>query len=178
MKKFFPFVAFASACFLFSCEGSTVKSSNTDEKGLQASRDIYKGIETGDMAKLSSIADDAVDHDGPNGEVKGGQAIKAMISDFHNHIKNLKMDVVADAANNGYVFSLVHMTGTALDSTMGFPKGANIDSRSVDVSKFNGEKLTDHWGFVNMTEMMKMMPSMGMPAGNMNDTGMKKDSTK
>src|SRR5438067_444583 len=157
MKRFLSIAALASGCFLFSCENGGPNSVNN--KNMEANKDVYKGIETGDTTKFAIIADDAVDHEpGPDGkEVKSGQAIKTMLADFHNHIKDLKMDVETEAANGDYVFSLIHMTGTAQDGSMGFPAGQKIDSRSVDLIKFKDGKASEHWGFMDMNEAMKMM---------------------
>src|ERR1043165_7434593 len=174
MKKLFSLAALSAVCFLISCEGGGAKSGNS--KNLEANREIYKAIETGDTSKMTIIADDAVDHDGPNGEVKGGATIKAMLADFHNHIKDLKMEVITDAANEDYVFTLVHMTGTTTDDKMGMPAGQKMVSKSVDVVKFKDGKATDHWGFMSQSEVMQMMKMHNMPGMKDSTMKMKKDS--
>lgn len=154
----------------FSCNNnpsSTTATTGNDnsqqEKNIANNKKIYTAIESGDTSPIDSlIANDAVDHDGPYGmEVKGKDSILHLLNDMHNHFKDLKFDVITSAANGDYVFSLVHMTGTAADSSMGMP-GRNFDQKGVDVIKFNSDnKMTDHWGFTEDQEMVKMMKMQG-----------------
>lgn len=162
-------VLFAAAtvwcCVLLSCQNAANNNmaDSQTEKNKIAVRDVYQGIQTGDITKLSVIADDAVDHAGPNGqEIKGGDNIKKMLADMHNHIKDLKVEIVADAADGDYVFTWCRMTGTAVDSSMGMAPGTNLDSKCVDVVKFKDGKATDHWCYMDPKEMMKMMPHPSM----------------
>jgi predicted ester cyclase len=133
-------------------------ANNTDEQNLAKNRSIYKAIENGDSATIRSlIADDAVDHQGPNGtELKGGANITHMLADMHNHVKGLGFDIVSDAARGDYFFAMVDVKGTTTDKTMGMPAGTKMDGRSVDVIKMKDGKMVEHWGFFDMAEMMKM----------------------
>lgn len=144
-----------------SSMGSGSKDSTTnsmDEQNLQKNRSIYTAIQTGDSATIRSlIADDAVDHQGPNGtDVKGAAEITHMLIDFHNHVKGMKFDVVSDAIKGDYIFAMVDMKGTATDNTMGMPAGSSMDGRSVDVVKIKDGKMVEHWGFLNWQDVMKM----------------------
>jgi predicted SnoaL-like aldol condensation-catalyzing enzyme len=165
MKQVLFVAATVCSCFLLSCNnaGSNASANSQGEKNIMVVHDIYKGIETGDTSKLDGIADDGIDHMGPKGtEIKGGDNIKKMLADMHNHMKDLKMEVVAEAANGDYVFVWCHMTGTCTDSSMGMKAGMAMDSKSVDVIKFKDGKATDHWGYLDPADMMKMMPSPPM----------------
>ncbi|MGN6194375.1 MAG: ester cyclase [Ginsengibacter sp.] len=155
---------------LVSCKSpttdTTAANTNTEnETHLADNNKIYKAIETGDVSAIDTlIAADAVEHDGPNGtEVKGRDSIVKMLGLMHTQIKDLKTDVITSAGNGDYVFSLVHITGTPTDSSMGMG-GKNIDIRAVDVVKFKDNKITDHWGFTEDAtvnkEMMEMQPKM------------------
>jgi predicted ester cyclase len=75
----------------------------------------------------------------------------------HKDIDNLKFEVIEDAASDDHIFALVHMTGTTNKPVWGMPANHKIDSRSVDVIKVKDGKMSDHWGFYSMSEMMKMM---------------------
>jgi predicted SnoaL-like aldol condensation-catalyzing enzyme len=177
MKHFSASLAVIAAFSLLSCNNSetaTVAGASKDstssvtEQNLAKNRSIYKAIESGDSATISGlIADDAVDHQGPNGgDLKGGTNIAHMLTDMHNHVKDLKFDVVADAANGDYVFTLVNVTGTANDNSMGMTAGNKMDDKSVDVVKVKDGKMVEHWGFVDWQQMMKMMPK---PMGDMKE---------
>jgi predicted SnoaL-like aldol condensation-catalyzing enzyme len=131
------------------------------DKDLANNRALYKAIETGDVSKLKTyIAKDAVDHGGgANGQdITDGDSIIAMLGNIHNSVTNLKMDIIAEAANGDYVFTLVRMTGTTTaDPGMGMPPNKALDSKSVDVVRLKNGKAVEHWGFQDPKEMMQMM---------------------
>jgi predicted SnoaL-like aldol condensation-catalyzing enzyme len=152
----------------FSCNNNpsstatNVNGNSQQEQNIANNKKIYTAIENGNTSAIDTlIAADAVDHDGPRGtEVKGKDSILHLLGDIHNHFKNIKFDMIASAANGDYVFSLVHMTGTAADSSMGMP-GMNMDQKGVDVIKFNNDnKMAEHWGFTEDQEMAKQMMNM------------------
>ena len=170
MKKLFFAMAAVMLCFFISCKDSGTSSTTSSSSGnsmndsnLEKNRRVMKAIETGDSATINAlIADDAVDHQGVNGhEVKSGDSIKHMLIDMHNHMKDLKFDMIADAANGDYIFSLSTFKGTCTDGSMGMPAGTVMDQKTVDVIKVKDGKMVEHWGFVDPNEMMKMMSSMG-----------------
>ncbi len=126
---------------------------------------VYAGIESGDMSKVDEfIAEDIVDHM-DMGDVKGRDSVKKVLADIHNHFSNLKFDAIAEAtsASGDYNFTLVHMTGTTKDASMGRPANTALDQTSVDVVKWVNGKAVEHWGYANPQEMMKMM-NMNKPA--------------
>lgn len=169
----------AAVMLAFSCNNNP--SSNTATSGndhsqldqnIANNKKVYTAIETGNTSGIDSlVANDAVDHDGPGGmEVKGKDSILHFLGDIHNHYKDLKLDVITSAANGDYVFSLIHMTGTSTDSSMGMP-GMSMDQKGVDVIKFNNNnKMAEHWGFTEDNEITKMMKMQG----NMGDQSKKK----
>jgi predicted ester cyclase len=180
--KHLIFAVSAFFCFsLVACNNNNGNNGNDDN--LSASRDIFKGMETGDTTKFSSIAPDAVDHAGPNGQVSNGDSIKAMLAQIHNHIKDLKIDIVNDASSGDYVYTWSKWSGTALDSSMGFPANQPFNSSGVDIVKFRNGKAVEHWGFVDQKDVMamraQMMPNATTVKLTVGDsTGNRKDSTK
>lgn len=135
-----------------------------------------KAIESGDAAIIDSmIAGDAIDHMGPMGDVKGSDSVKHMLVDMHNHIKDMKIDVIADAANEDYIFTLSRMTGTLNDANWGMPAGTKMDEKGVDVVKIKDGKMVEHWGYVDPAAMMKHMEQMPPMNDKMHD---KMDSSK
>lgn len=173
MKKFL-FSSSVAVFLLISC--STPTSSTAPAAAVSSQNDvniannlkIYKAIETGDVSAIDTlIANDAVDYDGPNGkEVHGRDSIVKMLGDMHNQVKDLKADVITSAANGDYVFTLVHITGTEADSSMGMP-GKSIDEKSVDVVKFKDNKMSEHWGFADDAQVAKEMMEMHDKMGSM-----------
>lgn len=176
MKKMF--LSAGILALIFSCNnasntGDTQQS--RDEKNLDNNKKVYTAIETGNTAAIDSlIADDAVDHDGPDGrEIKGKDSILHMLGDIHNHVKNIKLDVTASAAKGDYIFTMVHVTGS-IDSSVGVP-ARKIDENGVDVVKLNNaDKMIDHWGFTDDQQVMKEMMDMRNHMGTKDSSRMKK----
>ena len=160
MKKIF-FVAIAGVLCITACNNATSdKSSGAREKNMAASDAILKAFGTGDVSKLDSfVSADFVDHT-DQGDKKGLDSLKAMVTMVHGSFKDMKQEKVHEVADDDYVFSWMHYTGTS-DGAMGMPKGP-YSMNSIEVSKFKDGKTTEHWGFVDMKEMMKMMPPPNM----------------
>jgi len=187
MKKFFGLTGISVLLFLVSCTNSATKtdtSSNMDTTAMSQAdinkdhnRTVMKAIETGDSLAIDSlIASDAVDHSGPNmTEIKGGDSIKSMLTNMHRSVNDLKMEIIADAADGDYVLTLSKMTGTTnANPGMGMPPNTKIDMTGVDVVKFKDGKAVDHWSYMDPKDVMKMMPPAGKMQGKMKDTMMKK----
>lgn len=176
MNKLLFALAFLSYCFI-SCNNN---NSNND-KNVSLSKDIFKGIETGDTTMFSSIAADAVDHAGPHGDVKGGDSIKAYLADMHNHMKDLKFDIMGNATDGDYVYTWNKMTGTATDTLMGFPVGVPVSIKAVDIIRYSNGKAEEHWGNIDQHDLM-MIRAMKMPEAtivkvNTGDTSANKKDT-
>jgi hypothetical protein len=56
---------------------------------------------------------------------------------------------------------------------MGMPTGP-FDMDAIELSKYKDGKAVEHWGFMEMQDMMKMMPPPAQQPGNKMDTSMKK----
>ena len=92
---------------------------------------------------------------------------------MHDDYKDMKIEALQDAAGGDYVFSLTKFTGTNVAPSMGAPAGTHFDMNSVEVVKFDKDgKATEHWGYVQMADAMKMMGG----GGNMENMG-KMDSS-
>ncbi len=155
--------------FLLSC-GSDRKSPETAgapgdksisaraQKNLDAVHVVDKAFETGDVSGIDSVlASGFIDHTdkGP----KNGDSLKAMIKMTHAADKTMKMETVKELADDDYVFALMHYTGTG-DGVM-MPAGP-YDMHAIEVVKFNADsKATEHWGYMEMGEVSKMMQMMG-----------------
>jgi predicted ester cyclase len=169
MKKLFFAASTVLCCFLSACNNEGGNNEN-----ISTARDIFKGIETGDSAKLASIAPDAVDHAGPMGEVTSGDSIKAYLLEMHNRVRDLKVEVLGEAANGDYVYTWTRMSGTALDSSMGFPPNRAFSVRGVDITRFSNGKIVEHWGNVDQQDLMTIrasqMPNATTVTVTMGDT--------
>ena len=115
------------------------------------------------------IADDFVDHT-DRGDKTGSDSLKAMVNFVRANFKDMKFDKVRDVADGDYVYSWVNYSGTS-DGSMGMPKGP-YKMGTIELSKFKDGKAVEHWSFVDMQDMMKMMPQPAM--NSMDTTKMKK----
>lgn len=164
MKKIMIAPAALLLCFFVSCntkESTTTTNSDTEKMNAK-SKAVYRAIETGDASGLDSVmADDVIDHEGP-GDMKGKDAVKSFLAGISKHVKNPKFDIVAQAYNGEYHFTWVKLTGTALDSTMGWPANSAINSSWVDIVKVKDGKAVEHWGFMDADEAHAMAGAKSM----------------
>src|SRR5205823_1288231 len=150
MKK----ILFAAACFTLcftSCNSGnksgtasdnksdtagTASNNSMAQKNIDASHIVDKAFETGDVSSIdSAVASDFVDHT-DRGD-KNRDSLKSMISMVHATNKDMKMETIKELADDEYVFSLMHFTGTS-DGTM-MPKGP-YDMHAIEVEKFKDGK--------------------------------------
>jgi predicted ester cyclase len=174
MKRLFFVMQISLLCLLFSCKDSTppATSSTTSsdstasaqsDKNTANTKAVFLGIESGDLSRMNDfVATDVVDHS-PMGDVKGLDSVKKMLGDMHNHIANLKMELITDASNGDYHFGMVKMSGTVKDNFMGMPPNTSISDTSVGVEKIVNGKITDHWRFAGSQEIMKAMSMLKHP---------------
>lgn len=174
MKKIF-LAAFAGLlCFCISCNSKTESTSDNkyseqEQKNIAASDVITKAFQTGDVSGIDSVvSDDFVDHT-DRGDMKGRDSLKAMVKMVHSNFKDMKTEKVREVADEDYVYSWMRYSGTS-DGSMGMPKGP-YDMESIEVSKYKDGKAVEHRAFMEMQDMMKMMPQPNM---NNMDTGKKK----
>jgi predicted SnoaL-like aldol condensation-catalyzing enzyme len=183
MKKLLFTAAAGMLCFFISCNDSGTTSSTNNsqsEKNKADSKTINNALETGDLSKLDSLIDkDIVDHGDPNGDVKGLDNVKKFFVQFHNSVKDLKIESIANATDGDYNLDLNRTTGTVTAPFMGMPAGTNMDMTIVDVVRIKDGKAVEHWAYSDPRDMMKHMKDMP-PMDNKMDNKMngKMDSSK
>lgn len=173
MKKFLTIAFAGTVGVLSSCNNSTTGGSQ-GEKNIAIVHSINDAIESGDVNKLDQyIATDGVDH-AEHGDVNGLDSIKAHLKQFHDEYPDMKLEEQQEAANGDYVFSLTRFTGTNVVPSMGAPAGTHFDMAAVEVVKIKDGKVTEHWEYMTMADMMKMMGG----SKGMDNMGGKMESTK
>ena len=166
MKKLaFAFSAVILSCFI-TCTNNSAHEGGSEKahKNLENFKAVISMFEKGDYSKAGDyIATDAVDHTSPKGEVKGLDNLKAMFAEMSSGMSNVKNEIMKDLADDDYSMVWIRQTWTQTkdDPMMGMKAGQNGDMQTVEVCKHGGDgKITDHWGFMSMADMMKMMPQM------------------
>ena len=148
--------------------GSTLSAKA--QKNLDAMHVIDKAFKSGDVSGVDSVvADNFVDHT-DRGD-KNRDSLKAMIK-WAATDKTMKMETVKEVADDDYAFAMMHMSGTG-DGTM-MPAGP-YEMHSVEVVRFVDGKAVEHWGYMEMGEVAKMMANMpGMDKAKMPEKDKKK----
>ena len=159
MKKLL--IISAGLLFIFSSCNSKKEEGGTldkEKKNIEACRTVAKAFETGDVSGIDAVvADDFVDHT-DRGDM-GRDSLKAMITMMHGSDPTMKMETLQEFSNDDYVATWYRFKGTS-DGSMG-PKGP-YDVGSIELVKFNKDnKAIEHWGFMEMRDMMKMMGKEG-----------------
>ena len=140
---------------------STANSTDSSSKSQAAinkanTEKVFRGIESGDMSAMDEfVSVDIIDHGAPGGDVKGLDSVKKMLGDMHNHFSNLKMELIADATDGDYQFTLVRMSGTTKDNAMGMPPNTPVAHTNVGVVRIVNGKAVEHWLFVDPKVMMQ-----------------------
>jgi predicted SnoaL-like aldol condensation-catalyzing enzyme len=162
MKKIFLSLITGLILLVISCNDKTAASSSglseKAQKNLDASREISNAFGSGDVSKIDSVvASDFVDHNAQMGDV-GRDSLKAMMVSVHRDFPDAKMEVIKEFADDDFVFSQMRFTGTS-NGQMGMPAGP-YDMRAIQVTKFRDGKAVEHWEYMEMGDMMKMMAAM------------------
>ena len=166
MKKLaFAVSAVILSCFI-TCTNNTAREGGSEKahKNLENFKGVVSMFEKGDFSKAGDyIATDAVDHTSPKGEVKGLDNLKAMFVEMSSGMSNVKNEIMKELADDDHSMVWIRQTWTQTkdDPMMGMKAGQNGDMQLVEVCKHGADgKITDHWGFLSMADMMKMMPQM------------------
>jgi predicted SnoaL-like aldol condensation-catalyzing enzyme len=178
MKKAAFIFSAVVACCLLSCAGDKGMNGKA-QKNIDNSQAIAKMFESGDFSKIGDyIAEDAVDHATPRGDVKGLDSLKALFNQYAGMMSDTKNEVVKAVADDDYSMLWLKQSWTSKvdDPMMGMKAGERGNMESIEVSKHNADgKIVEHWSFMSMSEMMKMMQK-SMPADTMHK--MKADTSK
>jgi predicted ester cyclase len=167
MKKILSLCTIGLLIFLVSCSdektesttGSDTMSSKENsmaEKNLAAFHVVSNAFETGDVSGIDSVvAADFISHT-ERGDM-GRDSLKAMIVNMKKQFADMKTENLKELADNDYIMGMRRYSGTS-NGEMGMPpKGQPYNFRSIEVVKFKDGKATEHWAYMEMSDMMKMM---------------------
>jgi len=158
MKKILFLLSAAVCCFLFACNEKSSGSgamSDAARKNLDAFHIVSDAFMSGDVSKIDSVvATDFVDHT-ESGD-KNRDSLKAMITMMHKSETGMKSEIKKELADDEYVMGWMRWTGTSDGSMPGMPAGP-YDMSGMEVVRFKDGKAVEHWAFMEVREMMKMM---------------------
>tara|TARA_R110000796_G_scaffold183498_2_gene299945 strand:+ start:15235 stop:15654 length:420 start_codon:yes stop_codon:yes gene_type:complete len=120
-------------CMLFV---SFNKAEAQEQLNIKADNILMKVFETGDVVMLDAIiATDFVNH-AENDKV-GLDSLKQMVKGFHSNVKNLKMEIVTQMANDNYVCDWVRFTGNNPEMVI----------EGMEVTRYANGLAQEHWFF-------------------------------
>jgi len=177
MKNYVSVLAIALGCYVVSCNNKSEGGlSATAQKNLDAMHGVTQCFDSKDFSKIGDyIAGDAVDHSGDSGDIKGLANIKAQFEKWTAGMESQKTETIKDMADDEFVMSWNHYTGTYKTAMMGHKAGDKYDMKAVEVAKFKDGKAVEHWTMMEPGDVMKMMGNMQQPTMAMpSDTTKKK----
>ncbi len=165
MKSVFVFSgALLLALSFAACSGKKEGGmSATAKKNLEGMRVVTKAFETGDVSGIDAVvAENFVDHT-DRGDM-GRDSLKAIIAMMKTKNMGMKTEAILEMANDEYVFGWYKFTGTS-DGSMGMPAGP-YEMKAIELAKCKDGKAVEHWEFMEMRDMMKMMAGQQQPAAD------------
>ncbi len=163
-KKHLSLLVIPFLIVLASCQNN--EQSTMDQQRKSAYVEVNRLIDAGEVDGLDPyIIENAVDHQlDPSMTDKTGLAgIKEMLAKYHKAIPDMKTTIHSIAISGDTLFGYYTSTGTTMEPFMGMPANYKMSMSSVDVVRFEGDKMAEHWGFMDMSDVMKMMPKPNMP---------------
>ena len=140
--------------------------------------EVLNALTSGNTNALDKyIASDFIEHD-PSpmmSEVTGIDAVKEIFAGYHKIFPDMKAKVHNIAVSGDYLFAYLTFTGTTSEPYMGMPANHKMTMNQVDLIRFKGDKMAEHWGFTSNEDMMKMMQeNKSMDSDGMMNQGMDK----
>ena len=157
-KTFLTLLTITLIVALVSCQNS--QQNKMDQQRKAAYVAINNIMDAGNTDELDAfIAADAIDHQmDPSITTKTGlEGIKEVFRYYHSVFPDLKTTIHSIAVSGDTLFGYCTSVGTAAEPFMGMPAGEQMTLNAVDVVVFEGDKMKEHWGFMDMTEVMSMM---------------------
>lgn len=158
-------MALLSVISLTACSDKDDK--DDDDRSDRAAQHIEKvqavanAFETGDTSKINElVAPDFIDHT-DRGDM-GRDSLKAAILMMHKADSTLKFNTIRAFGDDEYGMVWYKLTGTS-DGTIGMPKGP-YSMNSIDMVRFKDGKAVEHWSFMELAELAKMMGGMQPPS--------------
>ena len=158
MRKTFMLAGIALIC-LSACNNEPKTVSSTDDetkRNIELSQIVNEAFRTGDASKIDSVVSpDYIDHT-DRGDMKGPDSLKAGIKWIHENMKNMKMELRRQWADKEYVSSWMRFTGNNEMAMPGLPAGP-YDWNTIELTRYKDGKLVEHWGFMEIQSVIKMM---------------------
>jgi predicted ester cyclase len=140
---------------------SFAQDSKTDKERREMIKEFTKMFNKGDFSKIEDYIDPAyIEHNPMPGQKPGLGGIKDAMEEFHKAYPDVRQEIKDIIIEGDKASVLFRVYGTNTQEFMGMkPTGKKFDVMGVDIIKFKGKKLVEHWGYM---EEMKWMQQLGM----------------
>ena len=121
--------------------------------------EISKALDSGELNELdNNIANNAIDHQlNPSITSETGlDGIKDMFKYYHRVLPDMKTTIHSMAVSGDTLFGYITTTGTTTEPFMGMPANTKTSITMVDIIVFKGDKMAEHWGFMDINDAMQM----------------------
>ena len=139
-----------------------------DSKYKEVYTKVLNALTSGNINVLDKyVTQDMVEHDpDPMMNKKSGiDKVKDIFRDYHKIFPDMKAQVNNIAVSGDYLFAYITFTGTTSEPFQGMPANHKMSMDQVDLVRFKGDKIAEHWGFMSNADVMKLMPQDKMHEG-------------
>lgn len=120
-------------------------------------------FDKGDVNQLDKyVSDNAVDHQMDTSVTKktGLAGLKDYFNYSHRVFPDMMTTIHSIAVSGDTLFAYFTSAGTTSEPYMGMPANKKLMYSGVDIVRFSGNKIVEHWGFMDTNDMNKMMQMM------------------
>ena len=157
-KKYFNLLLFPLIIVLSSCQNKQMNEMEDHHKA--AAIKIIEVFDSGNLDELDAIiAENSIDHQLDTSMTKktGLAGTKELFTYFHRVFPDMKTTIHSMAVSGDSVFIHSTSVGTTSEPFMGMPANQKHSISGVDIVRFEGEKAVEHWGFIDIAALSKMM---------------------
>jgi predicted ester cyclase len=158
-KYLFSLLLFLSLSVLVYSQNTDQVSTGADYKMIY--NEVVDILTSGKIDMLDKyMVSDFIENDpSPVMSKKTGLArIKEDFAGYHKIFPDMKAEVHNIAVSGDYLFAHLTLTGTTSEPYMGMPANHKMIMNQIDLIRFKGDKMAEHWGFTSNTDIMNMMP--------------------
>ena len=124
---------------------------------------IEVGFTRGDLGVVEELVSPmAMEHQ--RGSKPGIEGTKATIATLHDWFSDFELTVVKLVADGDTVWALNRARGVNTGSVLGFPPtGKPMEIDVIDVARFEGGKMVEHWGVPDQLGLLMQLGLMQRP---------------
>ena len=109
--------------------------------------------------------EDFVDHEVPPGSPGGREGVKSFVSMFRQGFPDLTAEVEQLLEDGDHGIVRATFSGTHDGDFMGVPaSGKKVSFQTVDVVRFDGDRVAEHWGVTDVMSLMQQIGAIPEPA--------------